>query len=186
MIMILGMTLLRHLRAKLVLLGRVSLTTRGTTVNVWPHQRSWSSLTETMPLIQGTLWPATPPCANCTSRIACLRPSSLGTAGGNVALKISNPSKSIPAYSFSGCTSPMIITYVWHYITMCYIEKIRYRPNVVWLWRCVVQRQEVLNPPLVWIVEQDESLRATWLGSLEAAPGGEKPGSAQTNKAPCC
>lgn len=36
----LGMTHLHHRQAKLEFLRRVSLTARGITVNIWPHQRS--------------------------------------------------------------------------------------------------------------------------------------------------
>lgn len=85
------MTHLRRHQAKLVFLGRVSLTTRGTTVNVWPRQRSLSSLTETMSLIQETLWQATLPCANLMGRMACLQPFSVETPRGNVVFIINNP-----------------------------------------------------------------------------------------------
>lgn len=104
-ITILGMTHLRRHQAKLVSLERVSLTTRGTTVNVWPRQRSWSSLTETMSLIQETLWPATLPCANLTGRTACLQPFSVETARGNVVFIINNPSEWMLPRKIASCLS---------------------------------------------------------------------------------
>lgn len=54
MITTLGMTHLHRLLAKPVFLRQVSQARR-TTANVRPHQKSSSSLTETMPLIQETL-----------------------------------------------------------------------------------------------------------------------------------
>lgn len=104
-ITILGMTHLHRRRAKLVFLRRVSLTPRGTSVNAWPRQRGWSSLTETMPLIQETLWPATPPCANLTQRTACLLHFSVETARGNVVFIINNPSEWMLPRKIACCLS---------------------------------------------------------------------------------
>lgn len=103
-ITILGMTRRHHLPAKLEFLGQVSLTRR-TTVNVWPHQKSSSSLKKTMPLIQETLWLAMFPCANLTGKKACLQLFSVEMARGNVVSIINNPSEWMLPRKISSCLS---------------------------------------------------------------------------------
>lgn len=87
MITILGMTRLRRRPVKPEFLGKVWQSWRGATVSVWPLQRSSSSLTETMPLIQGTLSPATPLCAKHMGKTACQQPFPAQTARGNVVFR---------------------------------------------------------------------------------------------------